>query len=161
MDTKSRILETALALYNEQGIQSVTNRHIAAEMGISPGNLHYHFRHTDDIIVALYEALSVEMDELVRGLEQAENARQVREQISSEMWEKLNQLYLAVRESRLDRIWQAQPHLFFRSVKEGAHLFQGITDSTLSHGEGWHFIQVGRFLGIQIYLSLQQFRLCA
>ena len=75
-----------------------------------------------------------------------ENARQVREQISSEMWEKLNQLYLSVRETRIEQIWKTQPHLFFLSVKEGAHLFQGITDSTLSHGEGWHFIQIGRFL---------------
>ncbi|MGE7774212.1 TetR/AcrR family transcriptional regulator [Chitinophaga sp. NPDC101104] len=75
MDTKSRILETALALYNEQGIQSVTSRHIAAEMGISPGNLHYHFRHTDDIIVALYEALTTQMDALVLEMERIENAR--------------------------------------------------------------------------------------
>jgi uncharacterized alpha-E superfamily protein len=75
-----------------------------------------------------------------------ENARQVREQISSEMWEELNQLFLQIRRAGMENTWQAQPHNFFRSVKDGAHLFQGITDSTLSHSEGWHFIQVGRFL---------------
>jgi uncharacterized alpha-E superfamily protein len=75
-----------------------------------------------------------------------ENARQVREQISSEMWEQLNELFLQVRRAGTDNAWQATPHLFFRGVKEGAHLFQGITDSTLSHSEGWHFIQVGRFI---------------
>jgi uncharacterized alpha-E superfamily protein len=75
-----------------------------------------------------------------------ENARQAREQISSEMWEKLNQLYLSVREAGIEQVWWSQPHVFFRSVKEGAHLFQGITDATMSHGEGWDFIQVGRFL---------------
>src|SRR5450432_3409602 len=75
-----------------------------------------------------------------------ENARQVREQISSEMWEELNQLFLQTRRAGNDKKWQATPHLFFRGVKEGAHLFQGITDSTLSHSEGWHFIQAGRFL---------------
>jgi len=75
-----------------------------------------------------------------------ENARQVREQISSEMWEELNQLYLQIKRAGASKKWQASPHLFFRSVKEGAHLFQGITDSTLSHSEGWHFIQVGRFI---------------
>jgi uncharacterized alpha-E superfamily protein len=37
-------------------------------------------------------------------------------------------------------------HLFFRSVQEGAHLFQGVTDSTMSHGEGWYYIQLGRFV---------------
>ncbi|NTU80006.1 MAG: alpha-E domain-containing protein [Chloroflexales bacterium] len=75
-----------------------------------------------------------------------ENARQVREQISSEMWEQLNRLYLRVRASAAAKIWKAEPIEFFQAVKEGAHLFQGITDSTMSHGEGWFFIQVGRYL---------------
>jgi uncharacterized alpha-E superfamily protein len=75
-----------------------------------------------------------------------ENAQNVREQISSEMWEQINQLYLSVRQTGLDKIWRAEPHRFFRAIKEGAHLFQGLTDSTMNHGEGWHFIQVGRYI---------------
>jgi uncharacterized alpha-E superfamily protein len=75
-----------------------------------------------------------------------ENARQVRESISSEMWEQLNRLHLQLRRATMDEIWLGEPHEFFRSVKEGAHLFQGISDATLSHGEGWHFIQLGRYL---------------
>ena len=75
-----------------------------------------------------------------------ENLRQVREQISSEMWEQLNRLFLYVKSTSIDDIWNVGPHEFFRTVKEGAHLFQGITDSTMSHGEGWQFIQVGRFI---------------
>ena len=75
-----------------------------------------------------------------------ENARQVREQISSEMWEQLNELYLQMLRARNDDLWLAEPHQFFHAVKQGAHLFQGITDSTMNHGEGWHFIQLGRFL---------------
>jgi uncharacterized alpha-E superfamily protein len=75
-----------------------------------------------------------------------ENARQVRQQISSEMWEQLNSMYLSIRDTGIDRIWNGQPHEFFTSIKQGAHLFQGITDSTLSHGEGWHFIQLGKYL---------------
>src|SRR5690606_31279020 len=58
-----------------------------------------------------------------------ENARQVREKISSEMWMQLNRLYLDMRQTTLDHIWDEQPHEFFRAVKDGAHLFQGITDS--------------------------------
>jgi uncharacterized alpha-E superfamily protein len=73
-----------------------------------------------------------------------ENARHVREQISSEMWEQINRLSLQVKSTELENIWNEQPHEFFRSVKEGIHLFQGITDSTMNHGEGWHFIQIGR-----------------
>lgn len=75
-----------------------------------------------------------------------ENARQVREQISSEMWEQLNQLHLSVRPANSEEIWLAQPHQFFQSVKDGAYFFQGITDSTMNHGEGWHFIQIGRYI---------------
>jgi len=75
-----------------------------------------------------------------------ENARQVREQISSEMWMQLNQLHLHVKESNVDEVWEKQPHEFFRDVRNGAHLFQGITGSTMVRTEGWHFIQLGRYI---------------
>lgn len=75
-----------------------------------------------------------------------ENAQNVREQISSEMWEQINRLYLSIKQNSLDKIWQAGPHRFFRTVKDAAHLFQGLTDSTMNQGEGWHFIQMGRFI---------------
>ena len=75
-----------------------------------------------------------------------ENARQVREQISSEMWEQLNRLYLTVRDEQLETIWESGPQEFLQLVKNGAHLFHGITDGTMSHGEGWRFIQVGRLI---------------
>lgn len=75
-----------------------------------------------------------------------ENARQVRGQISTEMWEQLNTLYLALHESQLDEIWNGQPHAFFRAIKEGSQLFQGIADATVSRDEGWQFIQIGRYL---------------
>ena len=75
-----------------------------------------------------------------------ENARQVREQISTEMWQQINELYLYVRNSRLDDLWNDQPGVFLHAVKQGSHLFQGITDSTLGHGQGWQFIQVGRYI---------------
>jgi uncharacterized alpha-E superfamily protein len=75
-----------------------------------------------------------------------ENARNVREQISSEMWEQINTLFLLVRRTSADDAWRAEPHAFFKEVKEGSHLFQGITDATMSHGEGWQFIQAGRFI---------------
>jgi len=72
-----------------------------------------------------------------------ENARQIREQISSEMWEQLNHLYLSVRSADIHSIY-AQPHGFYGPIKSGSHMFQGITDSTLMRNEGWHFIQLGR-----------------
>ena len=75
-----------------------------------------------------------------------QNARHVREQLSSEMWEQINRLYLFVKNCSLDDIWRSQPHEFFQAVKQGSHLFQGITDSTMNHGEGWYFIQLGEFI---------------
>lgn len=75
-----------------------------------------------------------------------ENARQIREAVSSEMWMHLNGLYLQVKKQDMGHVWNAQPHEFFRMVREGSHLFQGITDSTMARSEGWHFIQLGRFL---------------
>ena len=62
------------------------------------------------------------------------------------MWEQINRFYLTVRGTTIDTIWRRQPHEFFRSVKEAIHFFQGLTDSTLGHAEGWQFIQAGRFL---------------
>ena len=75
-----------------------------------------------------------------------DNARQVREHISPEMWEQTNRLYLSAREANMQDIWRNQPHAFFQMIKQGTHLFQGITDSTMYHGEGWYFIQVGLFM---------------
>src|SRR5271165_4366298 len=75
-----------------------------------------------------------------------ENLRQVREQCSSEMWEQLNRLYLQVNSTTPGEAWLLHSHVFFRAVQEGAHLFQGVTDSTMSHGEGWQYIQLGRFV---------------
>lgn len=73
-------------------------------------------------------------------------ARQVRQQLSSETWEQLNRLYLRVSRARTEDTWQSETHAFFRSVMDGAHLVQGVAEATMSHGEGWQFMQLGRFL---------------
>ncbi len=75
-----------------------------------------------------------------------ENARQVREQINSQMWEQLNQLYLAVQEASLAQLWPGQPHRFYHGINQDVYRFQGITDSRMSRDQGWHFIQLGRYL---------------
>jgi uncharacterized alpha-E superfamily protein len=73
-----------------------------------------------------------------------ENARQIREQISSEMWEQLNRLYLRLSDSALGS--NDDSDSFMRAVIEGTHLFHGVTEVTLSHGEGWHYMQLGRYI---------------
>ena len=78
----------------------------------------------------------------------------MREQISTEQWHRLNSLYLDVTRPEHRNVMQIEspqasseaPSAFLQVVMETIHQFQGITDSTMSHGEGWRFIQVGRFL---------------
>ncbi len=75
-----------------------------------------------------------------------ENARTTREQISSEMWEQVNRLYLFVTGEPARRLLKSSPYEFFKRVIAGSHLLQGIGDATMTHGEGWDFIHIGKFL---------------
>lgn len=75
-----------------------------------------------------------------------ENLRHVREQCSTRMWEQLNRVYLSLIERRPEDEFILKSHDFFLFVLEGAYLFHGITDATMSHGEGWQFIQLGRYV---------------
>jgi len=75
-----------------------------------------------------------------------ENLRHVREQCSSEMWEQMNRLYLEVIDEKPDETWLLKSHGFLRAVQEGAHLFKGIADATMNHGEGWQYLQLGRYV---------------
>jgi uncharacterized alpha-E superfamily protein len=75
-----------------------------------------------------------------------DNARQVREQISTEMWQHLNRLYLRLVPINLEAHWSDAPALLFRETVEQLHTLEGIAFSTLRHGEVWHFIQLGRYI---------------
>jgi uncharacterized alpha-E superfamily protein len=74
------------------------------------------------------------------------NAREVRQQISSEMWEQMNRMYLHVQRTHPTAFSDALTYEFLQAIRHGSHLFQGITSTTMSRGEGWHFIQLGRDL---------------
>lgn len=74
-----------------------------------------------------------------------ENARSVREVISSEMWEQVNDFYLMVNEAA-NAGSLSELHHFFPQVKMASHLFAGVMDATMTHNEGWHFGELGRLL---------------
>ena len=75
-----------------------------------------------------------------------ENARSVREIVSSEMWEQINRAYLFVSNEASKRTYMETPHDFYNEVRLSGHLFSGLTDATMSHSEAWHFIRMGRLL---------------
>jgi uncharacterized alpha-E superfamily protein len=74
-----------------------------------------------------------------------ENARSVRETISSEMWQQINNLYLLITEESRREAPTSLP-AFCHAVRMACHLFAGILDVTMSHNEAWHFIRVGTLL---------------
>lgn len=65
--TKDRILDAALALFNERGTDNVTTNHIAEALSMSPGNLYYHYRNKDDIIGALFDRFERTMTPLLES----------------------------------------------------------------------------------------------
>lgn len=59
-DTQQRIIERAVELFNEHGVAAVSLNRIADSLQISNGNLHYHFRTKDDLILAIFERIRAE-----------------------------------------------------------------------------------------------------
>lgn len=99
--TRERVLDTSLRLFNEQGVQHVTTNHIAEEAGISPGNLYYHFRHKEDIVVALYRRYEVRAASVMN----VPDASQV----------SIDDLWLLV-------------HMAFEAIQEYSFLFRDLSD---------------------------------
>lgn len=75
-----------------------------------------------------------------------ENARQVRDQISSEMWTVLNDAFHYIKEHDIRKVWDGDVGAFYDQIKQFSHLFQGITVSTFARNEGFEFIQFGKYL---------------
>ncbi|MDT8442061.1 MAG: alpha-E domain-containing protein [Desulfuromonadales bacterium] len=75
-----------------------------------------------------------------------ENARSVREWISSEMWQQINTFYLLLKEASQRGGLIELPHEFFVEIMMASHLFTGLSENTMTHGEGWQFARLGRML---------------
>ena len=75
-----------------------------------------------------------------------ENARQARQEITSEMWSRMNRAYLKLRDTEMHSFWNAEPQNFYRDTSANVSLFRGITDNSLRHGQSWDFIRLGRFI---------------
>ncbi|MDO8379514.1 alpha-E domain-containing protein [Phenylobacterium sp.] len=75
-----------------------------------------------------------------------ENARQVRDQITSETWERLNLIYLRVTGPGAAKQFADGSSAFLHDIIADLHLFKGAADATMSHGEGWRFLLLGVYL---------------
>jgi uncharacterized alpha-E superfamily protein len=75
-----------------------------------------------------------------------ENARAIRGQISSEMWQQINSTYLRVKDSTSADIWREGPHSYFLRIREASQLFQGMVKSTQPRDEAFHWMQLGKYL---------------
>jgi uncharacterized alpha-E superfamily protein len=75
-----------------------------------------------------------------------ENARQVRDQITTETWERLNLIHLRLRDPKAARTFGDGSQAFLHDIIADLHLFKGAADATMSHGEGWRFLLLGGYL---------------
>ena len=71
--TAERILEVTLALFNRFGEPNVSTTLISAELGISPGNLYYHYPAKDEIINALFDRFERALNELLNASDGVRN----------------------------------------------------------------------------------------
>lgn len=75
-----------------------------------------------------------------------ENARQIRNCISDQMWTALNTEYLRIRDVKLTDIWLTSPSSFYAELLAGIDRFTGVATSTMYRDDGWHFFRIGQFI---------------
>lgn len=75
-----------------------------------------------------------------------ENARSIRETITADMWQQINQFYLLVTSAAKAGKPLAEPNDFCHAVRLASHTLLGMTYATMSHGEAWHFSRIGRLM---------------
>lgn len=118
-----------VALGNEAGYsalhEQITEEHLASYLILEPAN-------PDSIVSCITAA--------------RDNARAVRESISTEMWEELNRAYLTLQRVTPGYLLIDGIHDFCRQIRLASQLFQGVTDATMPHDEPWLFLQTGIYL---------------
>ena len=75
-----------------------------------------------------------------------ENARQMRQSISAEMWTCLNLSYLRIQKLSIQEIWRTSPESFYASVENDIDTFTGVASATMYRDEGWNFLRLGQFV---------------
>lgn len=90
-DTRERIVDAALALFNADGSHAVSTRHIAERLGISPGNLYYHFGNKEEIVLNLYARIEERLEAVLApragGLQSFEDVLAYLDAVFAHLWE--------------------------------------------------------------------------
>jgi len=126
MKTKDKIIETAIDLFNIHGTKVISTNHIAKEMGISPGNLYYHFRSKNDIIRSISDNFSNELG----------SALKIQLDTISDFSSNLTSLF-----NRFFKIQQSYQFLFLEGVhltKQDSRLLDNYTNLRSLIKKGYH-----------------------
>jgi uncharacterized alpha-E superfamily protein len=144
-DNASRVLDATYGLILNPAKFSVEERWFRAVSTLAgrPGAKDIDPQHALFLLVADPEG-SFSIVKCIAGAR--ENARQIREEISSEMWEHLNRLFHDVNNSSVRSDDDSGAMHVVSLVREESYRFHGVTDTTMNHGEGWHFIQLGKYI---------------
>jgi uncharacterized alpha-E superfamily protein len=144
-DNASRVLKATYGLILNPAKFSTEERWFRAVSSLAPGAASYDVdpQRALFLLVAAQEG-SFSIVKCISGAR--DNARQVREEISSDMWEHLNRLYHEVTSFELEPNDDAGAMRVVSLMREGSYRFNGITAATMNHDEAWHFIQLGKYI---------------
>ncbi|MGA2557100.1 MAG: alpha-E domain-containing protein [Verrucomicrobiota bacterium] len=151
-DNTARLVETSLQLLLD--IRNLDDHHVAQQWlpivqaaGDEEAFSKLHPKATGAAVTEFLVFQPQNPNAIVQCICQArENARMVRDQITIELWEELNRLYLFVTSREARQVWKQSPSDFFSEIKAASMHLTGIAYATLIHNEGWWFTQAGRFL---------------
>lgn len=136
MNTRDKIIETGIRLFNERGTRAVTTNHISAGAGISPGNLYYHFRNKEEIIRAIFRQMDVYGREEHRRIHERTTGTIETIEESFVMIQKFNWRFRFFKRE-LTSLVNADPALkedFVRTHRETLVLVRSSIDRSIEHG---------------------------
>jgi uncharacterized alpha-E superfamily protein len=145
-ENTARQLDVTMSLMLDTGGASVESRwqHLVAALG-KPAGLNVRGSSEEMAHTMVFDPLTpASITYCVNAAR--ENARQVREEISTEQWQRLNRLYHQIHSPSTEAQLEDALSDTLTMVLDGIHLFQGVGASTMIHGQAWQFIRLGRFL---------------
>jgi len=161
MSRKLEILKSALKLFNETNTQSSTTNHIAKEMGISPGNLHYHYKNREEIVLYLYkqmrEKMTLSIEELPKTIQELNEHQKVLMKVQWEYRFFFKEiLFLFSRDKELERIY-IEDNIAHRSrIKISLGMFMSSGELNIKDEETLDYLVDSVLMSWQFYISYLQ-----